>query len=100
MPKPKGKAGPSKGYNKNTKRRPTIRAIDDRIPESAIDREPDGELEDGDSTDLRINIDVPVAMWVREIPPYDITPVLLKEVRISVIAIQSVVQGKSLPAWD
>ncbi|KAF9788448.1 DUF367-domain-containing protein [Thelephora terrestris] len=64
MPKPKGKAGPSKGYNKNTKRRPTIRAIDDRIPESAIDRAPDvEELEDEDSTDLRINIDVPVAMW-------------------------------------
>ena len=62
MPKPKGKAGPSKGHNKNFKRRSAPKFKGDYIPESAIDREPgDEEPED---EDLRIKIDVPVAMWV------------------------------------
>jgi len=65
MPKPKGKAGPSKGHNKNFKRRSAPKFKDDYIPESAIDREPGGEEPEGDdSTSLRIKIDVPVAMWV------------------------------------
>lgn len=67
MPKPKGKAGPSKGYNKQFKRRPTARATHDYIPESAIDREPDvEEPEDEDSANSRVKVDVPIAMWVRE----------------------------------
>ena len=65
MPKPKGKTGPSKGHNKNFKRRPAQKLECDYVPESAIDREPDNEEpEDDDSTSLRIRIDVPVAMWV------------------------------------
>ena len=67
MPKPKGKAGSSKGYNKQFKRRLTARATHDYIPESAIDRDPDVEgSEDEDSASSRIKIDVPIAMWVRE----------------------------------
>lgn len=70
MPKPKGKAGSSRGHNKNFRRRPTKDSTYDHIPESAIDREPDaGELEDEDSTGSRIKIDVPVAMWVCEATP-------------------------------
>jgi hypothetical protein len=67
MPKPKGKAGPSKGHNKNSKRRSAPKSEYDYIPESAIDREPNvEESEDDDSTSSRIKIDIPVAMWVSE----------------------------------
>lgn len=71
MPKPKGKAGPSKGYNKYFKRRPTTKPTYDHVPESAIDRKPDvEEPEDEDSACSRIKIDVPVAMWVCETTPH------------------------------
>ena len=67
MPKLKGKAGPSKGHNKNSKRRSAPKSEYDYIPESAIDREPNGEEpEDDGSASSRIKIDVPVAMWVSE----------------------------------
>jgi len=63
MPRPKGKAGPSKGHNKNFKRRSAAKPAYeyDYIPESAIDREP--ECEEPEGGDLKMKIDVPVAMW-------------------------------------
>ena len=74
MPRPKGKAGPSRGHNKNFKRRPAPKPTADYIPESAIDRGlDDEEPEDDGSTNLRINIDVPVAMWVRKTTPCNVT---------------------------
>ena len=71
MPKPKNKSGPSKGHNKNKRRPTTTKLTHDYIPESAVDREPDAkEPEDAESTNSRIKIDVPVAMWVCETTPY------------------------------
>ena len=70
MPKPKGKTGPFKGHNKNFRHRPATKSTHEYIPESAVDREPDlEEPEDEDSTSS-IEIDVPVAMWVRESTPW------------------------------
>jgi len=97
MPKPKGKAGSSKGYKKNFKRRPGPKSEHDYIPESAIDREPDdGQLEDDGPMNLRMKISVPVAMWVCKITlrggPHD----LLREVRTSGIVIQSAARERNL----
>jgi hypothetical protein len=102
MPKPKGKTGPSKGHNKNFKRRPTTTLSHDYIPDSAVDREPDAdEPEDGDSTSSKLKIDVPVAMWVCETTPScDSLRNLLKVVRILVIATQNAARVRSSLALD
>ena len=96
MPKPKGKAGSSKGHNKNFRRRPAPKSEHDYIPESAIDREPDdGEPEDDDPINLRMKISVPVAMWVCKIAlcgnPHD----LLRELRILDIVTPSAARGRN-----
>lgn len=96
MPKPKGKAGPSKGHNKNFKRRTALKPASDYIPESAIDRELDDEEAGEDSTGLKIKIDVPVAMWVCKVILYDIPHDLLREIRISVIVTQNAAQERNL----
>ena len=97
MPKPKGRAGPSRGHNKNFKRRPAPKPENDYVPESAIDREPDDEESEGDdSASLRIKIDVPVAMWVCKITPYGDARSLIIEVRISAIVIQNAARGRNL----
>jgi len=97
MPKPKGKAGPSKGHNKNFKRRSAGKSTYDYIPESAIDREPGGEeQEDDNSTSPRIKIDVPVAMWVCKTALHCVPRDLLREFRTSDIATQNAARGRSL----
>jgi len=97
MPKPKGKAGSSKGYNKNFKRRPAPKSEHDYIPESAVDREPDGdEPEDDDSTSLRTKINVPVAMWVCKIALHGDPHDLLRGARTSGIATPNVARERNL----
>ena len=97
MPKPKGKVGPPRSHGKNPKRRPARKPADDHIPESAIDRGPDDDKpQDDDSTSSRIEIDVPVAMWVCKITLQAVPHSLLRNTRISVIAIQNVAPGRNL----
>ena len=101
MPKPKGKAGSSRGRNKNFKRRPAPKPATDYIPESAIDRGPDDEEpEDDDSASLKIKINVPVAMWVRNTTLCSVPYGLLREVRILAIAIQNAARGRNLLVLD
>lgn len=96
MPKPKGKAGSSKGHNKNFKRRPTPKSEYDHIPESAIDREPDNkEPEDDDPANSKTKIGVPVAMWVCGITPYDDRHDLPGEVRILGIVTRNAARGRN-----
>jgi len=96
MPKPKGKAGPSRGRNKNFKHRQVSKPAEDYIPESAIDREPDdGEAEDDDLTTLRIKIDVPVAMWVCKAFLYDAPHNILREIRILVIVTRNAARERN-----
>ena len=97
MPKPKGKAGSSKGYNKNFKRRPAPESERDCIPESAIDREPDSEEpDDNDSTSTKTKISVPVAMWVCKITLHGGPHNLLREFRTLGIAIPNVARERNL----
>jgi hypothetical protein len=103
MPKPKNKAGPPRGQNKNTKRRVATKITlgYDYIPESIIDREPDTEKpEDEDSASSRTKIDVPIAMWVCETSPCNLSRNLLRRIRILVIAIQNAAQGRNSRVWD
>ena len=96
MPKPKGKAGPSRGRNKNFKHRSAPKSATDYIPESAIDRGlDDGEPEDSDSTSSKIKIDVSVAMWVCKTTMYGVPHDLPSDVRISVIAIRNAAQERN-----
>lgn len=96
MPKPRGKTGPSRGHSKIFKRRTAPKSECDYAPESAIDREPDaGEPEDDGSTNSRIKIGVPVAMWVCQTTLYGDPRNLLGEVRISDIATQNAVLGRN-----
>lgn len=97
MPKPKGKVGPRRSRGKNPKRRPAPEPANDHIPESIIGRgSDDDEPEDDDSTSLRIKIDVPVAMWVCKTTLQGVPHSLLREIRISVIAIRNVAPGRNL----
>ena len=97
MPKPKGKAGSSKGYNRNFRRRPAPKSECDSIPESAIDREPDGEEpEDNDSTRMRTKISIPVAMWVCKITLHGGLRGLLRVIRTLGIATPNAVRERNL----
>jgi len=99
MPKPKGKGGASKGYSKNFKRRPAPKPEHDCIPESAIDREPDGEEPEGnDSTSMKTKISVPVAMWVCKITLHGDPHDLLRDVRTLGIATLSAAQERNFLA--
>lgn len=97
MPKPKGKVGPPRNHGKNPKRRRAPEPANDYIPESIIGRgSDDNEPEDDDPTSLSIRIDVPVAMWVCKITLLAFLHDLLREIRISVIAIRNVAPGRNL----
>ena len=99
MPKPKGKAGSSKGYSRNFKRRPAPKSDRDYIPESAIDRQPDyGEPQDDDPTSLRTKINVPVAMWVCKITLHGGPRDLLREIRTLGIATPNAARERNLLA--
>ena len=101
MPKPKGKAGSSKGHSKNFKRRPAQKSEHDHIPESAIDRDPDGEEpEDDDSPSLRTKIGVPVAMWVCKITLHGGPHDLLRVIRTLGIATPNAAQERNLVVLD
>lgn len=64
MPKPKSKTHSARPHGKPRRERATE---DNYVPESAIDRDEEGEDLD-DETEPKLKIQVPVGMWARNRP--------------------------------